>query len=120
MLGEPTLQSVFAHTLQFQGQQPFCMPMTLLAVVAVPARYEPQGERVRRPRPRMPGQMADLRAQLGDRELLAGEEQAWWCQRDNMHGMRPLPITWHCNCHFKQHVMPCSCPPCELGAVPRG
>lgn len=35
-------------------------------------RYEPQTDWVRRPRPRMPGQMAELRAQLGDRELLAG------------------------------------------------
>lgn len=34
-------------------------------------KYEPQTDWVRRPRPRMPGQMAELRAQLGDRELLA-------------------------------------------------
>jgi len=110
-MGTPTLQSVLAHMLQSQGHWAFCMPITLLAVVAVPVRYEPQGERVRRPRPRMPGQMADLRAQLGDRELLAGEEKAWRCQRDNMHVMRPLPITWHCM-SYTQHVMLCRCPWC--------
>jgi hypothetical protein len=36
-------------------------------------RYEPDTEWVRRPRPRLPGPMSDLRAQLGDKDLLAGE-----------------------------------------------
>lgn len=42
------------------------------AVFVLHCRYDPQTDLVRRPRPRMPGQMAELRAQLGDRELLAG------------------------------------------------
>ncbi|KAF6266482.1 hypothetical protein COO60DRAFT_1472444 [Scenedesmus sp. NREL 46B-D3] len=35
-------------------------------------RYQPDSEWVRRPRPRLPGPMSDLRAQLGDKDLLAG------------------------------------------------
>eukprot|EP00882_Tetradesmus_deserticola_P013467 GHRQ01014299.1.p1 GENE.GHRQ01014299.1~~GHRQ01014299.1.p1 ORF type:complete len:372 (+),score=132.58 GHRQ01014299.1:1568-2683(+) len=35
-------------------------------------KYEPDSEWVRRPRPRLPGPMSELRAQLGDKELLAG------------------------------------------------
>uniref|UniRef100_A0A383W8L9 Uncharacterized protein n=1 Tax=Tetradesmus obliquus TaxID=3088 RepID=A0A383W8L9_TETOB len=35
-------------------------------------KYEPDSEWVRRPRPRLPGPMSDLRAQLGDKDLLAG------------------------------------------------
>eukprot|EP00775_Hariotina_reticulata_P003249 gene3249-3527_t len=34
--------------------------------------YAPDGEWVRRPRPRLPGRMSELRAQLGDRDLLGG------------------------------------------------
>lgn len=36
-------------------------------------RYEPDSEWVRRPRPRLPGPMAEMRAELGDKDLLAGE-----------------------------------------------
>lgn len=35
-------------------------------------RYAPESEWVRRPRPRLPGPLADLRAELGDKDLLAG------------------------------------------------
>eukprot|EP00879_Flechtneria_rotunda_P002058 GHRR01002237.1.p1 GENE.GHRR01002237.1~~GHRR01002237.1.p1 ORF type:complete len:227 (+),score=99.70 GHRR01002237.1:1460-2140(+) len=43
-----------------------------LGLVKLLYRYEPRGEMVRRPRPRLPGPLAEMRAELGDKELLAG------------------------------------------------
>eukprot|EP00878_Enallax_costatus_P015988 GHUV01016764.1.p1 GENE.GHUV01016764.1~~GHUV01016764.1.p1 ORF type:complete len:261 (+),score=80.36 GHUV01016764.1:1226-2008(+) len=42
------------------------------ALVKLMYKHEPDSEWVRRPRPRLPGQLADLRAQLGDKDLTAG------------------------------------------------
>ncbi|KAF8073017.1 rpsQ [Scenedesmus sp. PABB004] len=43
-----------------------------LGLVKLMFKYEPDSEWVRRPRPRLPGPMAELRAELGDKDLLAG------------------------------------------------
>lgn len=45
------------------------------ALLKLMYKYGTGSEWVRRPRPRLPGQLADLRAQLGDKDLIAGDTQ---------------------------------------------
>lgn len=78
-------------------------------------RYEPRGEWVRRPKPRLPGQMADLRAELGDRELLAGKSSDDAPCVQQQLGL-PLGVAWpQTFCHHTSHITPWPATRCRRG-----
>eukprot|EP00878_Enallax_costatus_P025084 GHUV01026805.1.p1 GENE.GHUV01026805.1~~GHUV01026805.1.p1 ORF type:complete len:157 (+),score=34.53 GHUV01026805.1:218-688(+) len=78
------------------------------ALVKLMYKHEPDSEWVRRPRPRLPGQLADLRAQLGDKDLTAGANSG--CQQGHaLHQYPAYPLHhsryWLSQCAACTHAL---------------